>query len=561
MKPCRPERTPAERWVAAWVCSAALVACTAARPAVSPASVVASPPDIASASGEPSEPLPPPPPEGAAPGALATLPSIPASLVVRRALPGGLSVLVQALGSGPSPDGVKTREVAAGRVVFVLEIEGLASSSDGEKTGLARVAAEAWLDEQFPRAALLARGGDVWLWHGFDNVRLVVAVPPAGLERSLEELREALGRSRFSPATFRRVLDAERVRLATRLDADDAFVAEQLLHQRLFRLPVSLHPFASLAPTEAELDRLSGAASEANALLRSRLDIGNMRLVVLTAVRGDGAAALSPTLDLVARAFAPPSSSARGGGTARTGRSTEAPALAPLTAPFPPDDVRISMADRTDSASVASGLVTLRLAFGGIPRSSLAFGSWLVAAPLLEAALRADPRVGTDARVRLRLDIPRGGVPLEVAFTAPGDDAAPALLAAQEVIAQVGSTAPSAAALADAKRQAMFALATAAPSPDGTPLPPQAEPAFRLLDELVEAREVDADDLRKRVAAVLPAGLSADLGPLLDVPPVIVAVGEPRPQAERLAKVHDVDVFDPKRNFTRVRSVLHRATP
>jgi hypothetical protein len=554
-------RRSAARWVAGLVCVSAGFACASVPPAPprGTPTLEPAPEPGTSASAEPIEP--PPPPDGVAPGALAALPTTPALPVARRTLSSGLALFAQPLAAQPSPTGAKTRELRAGRLVFVLEIEGLAASADGERTGLARLAAEAWFEEHVARESLHARGGDAWLWHGFDAVRLVVAVPPAGLEATLTELRGALDRRAFSAPAFARALVAERARLSARLAADDAFVAEQVLHERLFQLPVSLHPFASLAPTEAELERLTSAATEGAALLRANLVDGKMRLVLLTPTPSGGgvtARELDAALERVGRALTP----APGRGL-RGAAQPEASSLPPLTTPFPPGDLRIALVERpsNDARGVASAVVTLRLAFGGLPRSSLAFGSWLVAAPLLEAALRADPRVGPSARVGIRLDVPRGAVPLEIAFTAAGTAVGPALVAAQEVIARVAGATPSAADLAAAKRRALFTLAEPASSPDGVAPPPLAGPAFRLLDELAEAAEAEPDELRKRVVAVQPAGLSADLTPLFDVPPVLVAVGDARLQADALAQVADVDVLDPKRNFARIRSVLRKAKP
>lgn len=522
------------------------------------------PPAAVAASASVEAPDPPPPPEGVAPGTLAAFPPSPRPAMVRRAPVGGTSpeMFAMSLDRLPAPDGHLRSDVAVGRALVVMEVRGLAASSDGEITGLARITAEAWFADRFlARSKLAVRGGDAWLVHGFDSVRVVIAVPPTGLEATLVELRAAVATPTISSPAFARAVAAERARWTVGFDADDALVAEQLLHRRLFELPVSLHPFASLVPTEAELDRVAGSSREAAALLRAHLDTGNICVVLATPTRAIGTAELDTALERAARAFSP---AARAGVPPRPRR--EPSSLSSLTTPFPPGDVRIALADRATSASMPppprdSAHVAVRLSFLGPARSSAVFGSWLVAAPLIELALRGDPRVGPETRVRVRRDVPRGAVPIEIAFFAPQDRAARAIEAAREVIARVVSAAPSAADLADAKRAAMRGLARPAPTPDGTPLPPGVEAAFVLLDDRAVADEAERDELEKRVAAAQPAGLAVDLTPLFDVPPVIVVVGDGATAGPGLAKTFDVDVFDPKRNFARSQSFLKRAEP
>lgn len=440
-------------------------------------------------------------------------PERPKRSVARRVLGNGL--VVAQLGDGPRAT-----------TVLTVAIAGLGTGSEEEQTGLARVAVQAWLSTAGFDATIAALGGQLSVAVEPDRTRLVLAVPPSATVPALAALARLMAKPTASAARFRAVRAREAGLFSLRAADDDAFVARQILLRRVFQLPVSLHPYASFAATPSELTRLD--LNEIQAFLRRRVSADATTIVITGATDGGLAVALDTTLGKL-----------RGG-------PAELPSLTPA---FPPDDTRILLVDRPGAVSTA-----VHLGFAGLPRSSPAYASVALAAPLLELALRRDPRVPPSIRVRLLHEIPRGAVPLVIELHTSERDPAATVAAVRAIVKRVATTAPSAHDLDDARRHVLHAAPLGGRDPVGTD---------ELLDELEQARELDADELRKALKNADPVGLPADLGPVLDCPEIIVAVGDASRVAKPLATLADVDVLaiDRNKELSRVRSLVHAPAP
>lgn len=504
----RERRTAPQAAIASFAVFAAvgLWACAPASPPPPPPS--APPPPVApSASAAFPEREPPPGPDFA--------PERPKRTLVRRVLGNGL--VVAHLDEGPRAT-----------TVLTVGLAGLGSGSEEEHTGLAQVAVGAWLHTAGFEATIASLGGQLAVSVEADRTRLTVAVPSSALPAAVSALAKLWATPTASAASFRAVRAREAGAFGVRTLSDDAFVARQLLLRRVFQLPVSLHPYASFAATPTELDRLPLA--EVQAFLRRRVSADATTLVVT----GVTASALADAVDK-------PLGKLRGG----------PPDLPALTPPFPPDDTRILLVDRPGAA-----LTTAHIGFAGLPRSSPAFVSVALAAPLVELALRRDPGIPPTAHARLWTEIPRGGVPFVVDLQTAERDPAATIAGARAIVKRVATTSPSAADLDAARRSVLASRPLGARDAVGTE---------DVLDELAWARELDAEDLRKAIKAADPVGLPADLAPVLDCPEVIVVVGDAARIAKRLATIADVDVLvvgaAPGRELTRVRTHVHTADP
>lgn len=476
------------------------------------------------ACAKPAPPVTPPPaPVASAPSASAALPERepppgpdiaperPKRAFSRRVLANGLVVV-------RLDDGPRTTTVLS------VGLAGLGTGSEDEHTGLSRVAVGAWLATAGFDDAITKLGGQLAVAVEADRTRLTVAVPTTALAPALTALAKLWARPAASAASFRAARAREASLFTVRTAGDDAFVARHIFLRRVFQLPVSLHPYASSAATPSELDRL--ALPEVQAFLRRRVSADATTVVVTGAPEAALTAAIDPTLGKL-----------RGG----------PPDLPALTPPFPPDDTRIVLVDRPGAA-----LTTVHIGFAGLPRSSPAYSSVALAAPLVEQALRRDPSVPPTAHARLWSEIPRGSVPFVVELQTAERDPSATIATVRAIVKLVATTAPSASDLGDARRQLLRARPLGVRDAIGTD---------ELLDELAWARELDVDDFQKAIQSADPVGLPADLAPVLDCPEVIVVLGDASRIAKRLATIADVDVFalaaPPSKELTRARSLIH----
>lgn len=407
--------------------------------------------------------------------------------------------------------------------VVILELAGLGSSSDGERTGLARLS----LLSLVAATGLLARlgelGGTLVVSVGLDQARLTVTTPRSASEAAVLALSGFVLAPPPPPDVFRLTRANEASRVGRLVVEDDGFAATQLLYRRVFQLPVSLHPFSSWAASPAEV--LGVTLLEARAFLQRRLSPAGTTLLLANV-----------PADVAERAGRGPLSRFRGAATVD---------LAALTPPFPPDDTRLLLVDRKGSR-----VTVMRFGFAGVARSSPAYPAIAVAARLLESALRGDGRVPPTVRVRLLTEVPRGVVPLVVELSTAEDDPAPVVLAVREIMRRVAGQVADPLALAEAKRGVLAPRGGAVVSA-----------LHDLLDERATLRELSPEDFKMGVEAVDYRGLPADLGPVLDVPPVLVAVGDADRVAGPLSTVADVDVLDAARGFARAKSLVHREAP
>jgi predicted Zn-dependent peptidase len=360
-----------------------------------------------------------------------------------------------------------------------------------------------------------------------ERARLTIEVPKASFSFALALLEKTLAQRTLNAAVFARVRAREAGRLGLLARSDDAFVARQLVFRRVFQLPVSLHPFGSWAASPAEIAGLT--LPETQAFLRRAFGPDDVVVLLSGATPPDVAKQLDNAFGRLRGPSAEP---------------------AGLTPPFAPDDTRLTLVDRPGAE-----VTTVHLVFTGLPRSSPAYPSLVLAAPLLELALRRDPRVPPNVRARLLHEVPRGVVPLVIELHTGERDPAPTVAAVREIVRRVATSSPSTADLADARRLVLRAPPLGANDQRGD----GSEGGW--LDELAWARELDAEDLRKAVVAADPIGLPADWAPVLDVPAVLVVVGDASRVAKPLAAVAgaDVDVLDPLHDFARTRTLLQPA--
>ncbi len=436
----------------------------------------------------------PPPPESAL-----TLPTAPAASV--RDLASGARVAI-----------VERREVP--RVALRLVV-GAGTSADGERAGVALIAAHAIAVTLTDRAAALGGALDVAV--GADAAIFSLAVHPADLDAAIALLTEVVRAARPGQVEVQRAR-ARAASAARRAAAeDDDHGASYVIVRDLFDLPTARHPYGTTSPTAEEIAEVTPA--DVRALIAARYAPAGTTLMVAG--------------DVVATAAGDAADRALGQGPPR------APPGLGITEPFARERDRVTVVDR-EGAGAGDAHVFVGLA---APEGDdeVALVATEVALEVAAARL-AGGATATMLRFREGPQVAR----LELRSTAARSAADVRRLL--DELDRLAATAPSEREVAVAQRVLVSGVARALASADGI-ADALADAAARGLPEDAIGRRLKLlGDMSAPIVSVAARGLS-------EAPAHVVVVGAAQTLAPRLVELAEVKVVDPMTGYGRVRSL------
>lgn len=420
-----------------------------------------------------------------------------------------------------------------------LVLRGAGAASEGERTGsatltalLAKEGGTARLGgrEVAERAAKL--GGGLQVAVSQDATTFSLVAPADRLGEALELLASIAREARLDEGEFRKVRKRERSLRAQAAKTEGAWATYALAHRELYRLPVSLHPYASPEPVVADLDKLG---------------IADLRAFYKRAYTPQGASliAIGPLDAATLRAAADKAFS--------TWKGPEPPPTA-ASAPTPEGPTRVYVADRPGAPSAHVLVATLVDDANDAPWASVALGllgtrsgPGRLAEALRQRNLAAE--VGAEL-----WPVARGPRVLALRATAPASQAAATALALADVLRSFEKSPPSADDLAAARRNALGAYERACATPSG------------LATSLAELEALGEEEdflttLPARLGAVDAAALAQGLAALARASISAIVSADAAQSAAPLSALGEVHVVSAERSFERLRSVPASGRP
>jgi zinc protease len=414
-----------------------------------------------------------------------------------------------------------------------LVLRGAGSASDGERTGAAALTAVVAKEggtarfggrDLAERAARL--GGGLRSAVSPDATTFALTAPADRLGEALELLAAIAREAKLDEGEFRKLRKRERSLLAQAAKTGGPWAARALVLREIYRLPVSLHPYASHEAHAADLDKLTLA--DLRAFYKRAYTPQGASLV---AVGPLDAAALRAAAD---KAFS-------------SWKGAEPPSTA-TSAPTPEGAPRVFVADRPGAPSAHILVATLVGDANDAPWAPIALGLLGTAdSPgRLVKALR-QRNLAAEASAEL-WPVAHGPRVLALRATAPASQAAATTLALVEVLRSFEKSPPSADELAAARRNALGAYERACAAPDGL--------ATLLADLEAQGEEEDfLTTLPTRLGAVDAAALGQGLVALARGGLAVAVAADAAQSAAPLSALGEVTVVNAERGFERVRSV------
>jgi zinc protease len=412
-------------------------------------------------------------------------------------------------------------------------------ASDGDKPGLARVAAlfvreggAAGLSPKDLNARLEALGASVEIEVGPDATTFSVTVAREHATQAIELLGGVVSRPSLAQAELAKVKKRELSRVTELASADAAWAAESVVLSELFTLPTDHHPYGALDATESELSAI-GAAD-----VRSFVTKGYVRSSTFVAVVGDVAEA-----DV--RAAAQRGFSGLRAGTAPSAGIAEALA---------PESTKLVVAHRPKAAKADVWLGLLALERGDARFADAELAAALFASKL-EVAL-GKQALGELGRVSFARVV-EGSSALFVRATCEASSAAAVAQAMLSVADAVASKTPTDDDMATALRRVA--------SEDARRYETLAGTAAAVLEGKLLGLDDDARDKRAKALGASSSVVVAKVAlELFRTGHAAVAVaGDADVVASPLAALGEVKVVDPKKGFSRIKTVraTSKATP
>jgi predicted Zn-dependent peptidase len=425
--------------------------------------------------------------------------------------------------------------VAPARGVPLVEVRlvmpAAGSAGDGERTGLAAMAGalavEGGAGKLSPRDVAARRGAlpsPLTTTTTRDATILSLGSTREGLDAALDLLATIAREPKLDPAAVPRIVKRMHAEKAAAGRGDAAWIAAMLVHRELFKLPASVHPYASFEATAAELDRLPADAPRA--FVKQRWVPSGATIVVA----GDVDAADARTA--VEKAFGP-------------WKGSDAPTVS-FTAPVPADGARIVVADLPGAATAEITVATL-----GTERTDESWPALDVAAQLGEVRLTSALRDVTPFAARARVElVPTAHGPGPWVARATAEVARSGVVAAAMLddLRRAPDLTASDAELSSARRRIEIDVATRLASLPGLADALARAGALRSSDDvpdrqLARIRALDAAAVQRATRGNLGGGA------------VLIVVGDAARVAPLLVRLGDVTVTSPDRAFERVRTL------
>ncbi len=428
---------------------------------------------------------------------------------------------------------------SAGPVALRLVLRGGGSAAEGERTGAAALtallareggAARVGGRELLERAARLGAGLRASV--GPDATEFALSAPADRLGEALELLAAVAREARLDEGDFRKLRKRERSLRTQAAKTDGPWAARALAHRELYRLPVSLHPYASPEAGAADLDRLTLA--DVRAFYKRAY---TPHAASLVAVGPLDAATLRAAADKAFAAWKGPE-----------------PASTASSAPTPEGPPRVYLADRPAAASAHVLVAALVGDASEAPWAPLALALLGTAAsPGRLADLLRQRGLAGDAVAEL-WPVAHGPRVLALRATAPAAQAAATALTLAEALRSFEKAPPSADDVAAARRGALGAYERACSTPEGV---------ATLLAGL-EALGEEEDfliALPERLSGVDAAAFRQGLAALARGPIAVAVAADAAQSAAPLSALGEVHVVSAERAFERLRSVPASARP
>lgn len=447
----------------------------------------------------------------------ATRPMTPPTLVRSHSATGGELVVAP------------VRGVPLVEVRLVLPAAG--SAGDGERTGLAALTAALAVEGAAGKLSardIAARRGalasPLTATTTRDATILSFASTRDGLESALELLATIVREPKLDPAAVPRIVKRMRTERAAAGRGDATWIAAMLVHRELFKLPASVHPYASFEATAGEVDHLPPDAPKTFAKQRW-VPAGSLLVIAGDVDPAD------------ARTSAEKAFGGWKGADAPTGS---------FTAPVPADGVHVIVADLPGAATSEITLATL-----ATERTDESWPALDLATQLDEVRLSATLRDTTPFAGRTRIELlstahgPGARVARAISEAARTGTVAAAMI---DDLHRAPDLTASDAELGAARRriEADVAVRLSTPGPLADALARAG--ALRSSDDvpdrqLARIRATDAGAVQRAVRGNLGGGS------------VLIVVGDAARVAPLLVRLGDVTVTSPDRAFERVRTL------
>lgn len=436
---------------------------------------------------------------------------------------------------GNGGDLVVARLTGTTQVEVSLVLPAAGHAADGDRSGLATLTAAAVTSSGAGKASakeIAQRAAALGLSLGVsttaDATTLSFAVPKARLGEAMELLSSVLREPRLDDASVTREKRKQRAARAALARGDARWATTMLLYRELFKLPTSVHPYASADATAQEIDKLSVA--EVKAFHKQRWVPSGSVLVMVGDVDAADARALSD------RALA-------------SWKGADPPAQS-FTAPVVADGVRIVVADLPGAPTSEIAIGTLAVDRTDEAWTALVVGTEaLGGAPTTRLATTLAASTPLSHRTRLLLpEVARGPVPWIARATSEARGTGLTVQALLDELRRAAESPPSDTDASAARRRLLDGLGVRLRGPRDIAATLAGAAELRLPDDFADrnASQLRATD-GSAVAKALRASTFAG---------VIVAVaGDAARIAPLLVRLGDVTVTSPERGFERVRTL------